>query len=717
MRRLFLVLFASLLISTGTVHAVGPTAHGKAATNMLNYWTVTPFLSQYGLSASTIASMAYEADNSPWHDTYEHPCWEEVNSSRGFIFDSKWGNLDETRRLSILCHLAADAGVPLGHSPANQVWSNGTVEALLEARMDTWGGFPGINAYTGTYTDQANTFYSQCIANAQWFQANHSIWNSDYTTAGWAGLTYGQQLGSAMLVNYFLAKAPSVANANGSYAVNPGGNVTFNSSGSYDPDSVNTNSDGSYYNNGGGITSYAWDLNNDGVYETSGASPTLNYDELYSLVGPTEGKTIRLRVQDDEGSTYLTASHGGVGTATATVAVYTPPTAAANGSYAVFEGGAVQLAGSGGDADGGWVSYAWDSDNNGSYETGGQNPTFGYGAWTPSETGHTVRLLVTDNEGQTATDTAVVRVYSNPTANGHANWGWIRGLEGSTDMDYLYSGAADADGGSVTTQWDLNNDGTWDVTGDGAYVVGNDFYNAGLHQPNENHTVTMRGVDNEGQVVIQTSIPVAILVDPVVSLASSAELAPGQSLNLSGSGYDPDGGSITEWSWDLNGDGIFGDFIGQALTFSYADLMALGLHFGENVLHLQITDNDADFTGSWAGTAIAEMMLLLDTPTAGDADYSGAVDEIDYNIWAENYGLNSGWANGDFNLDGVVNELDYNIWAENYGAGTSGLLSMPIGTPVPEPSGIAMLMAMSVLGAVCVLRRQRQRCITAACLG
>ena len=72
-----------------------------------------------------------------------------------------------------------------------------------------------------------------------------------------------------MVVNYFLAKLPSVAVANGPYSVSPGGNVTFSSSGSYDPTSSHTIrrqllSELSGHRQG------AWDLNNDGTDEMKG---------------------------------------------------------------------------------------------------------------------------------------------------------------------------------------------------------------------------------------------------------------------------------------------------------------------------------------------------------------------------------------------------------------------------------------------------------------
>lgn len=54
-------------------------------------------------------------------------------------------------------------------------------------------------------------------------------------------------------------------------------------------------------------------------------------------------------------------------------------------------------------------------------------------------------------------------------------------------------------------------------------------------------------------------------------------------------------------------------------------------------------------------------------PFPGDANLDGKVDDLDYIIWANNYGKsNTEWATGDFNDDLVTNDLDYVIWAKYY---------------------------------------------------
>jgi uncharacterized protein len=84
-----------------------------------------------------------------------------------------------------------------------------------------------------------------------------------------------------------------------------------------------------------------------------------------------------------------------------------PPTANAGGPYTVDEGSSVTLSATGTDLENGPLTYAWDLDNNGSFETSGQSVTYSGvdGPATP-----TVKVQVTDNGGLTAVASTTVTV-------------------------------------------------------------------------------------------------------------------------------------------------------------------------------------------------------------------------------------------------------------------------------------------------------------------
>ena len=93
--------------------------------------------------------------------------------------------------------------------------------------------------------------------------------------------------------------------------------------------------------------------------------------------------------------------------------INTAPGVDAGGPYAVAEGGSATLSATGSDSEGDALTYAWDLDNNGTYETAGQTATFSAGDGPASPT---VGVRVSDGTSS-ATDTATVNISNaDPTA-------------------------------------------------------------------------------------------------------------------------------------------------------------------------------------------------------------------------------------------------------------------------------------------------------------
>lgn len=86
-----------------------------------------------------------------------------------------------------------------------------------------------------------------------------------------------------------------------------------------------------------------------------------------------------------------------------------PPTVDAGGPYSAPEGGSATLTASGSDPNGDSLSYAWDLDNNGSFETSGQSVSFN-AALLDGPSSYTVKVRATDPGGLSAVSSATVNV-------------------------------------------------------------------------------------------------------------------------------------------------------------------------------------------------------------------------------------------------------------------------------------------------------------------
>lgn len=86
-----------------------------------------------------------------------------------------------------------------------------------------------------------------------------------------------------------IVNQPPIANAGGPYTIDEGDSVTLDGSGSFDPD--------------GDTLSYAWDLDNDGIFgDATGVSPTLTWAQLTGFGIADDGSyPIKLRVDDGNG--------------------------------------------------------------------------------------------------------------------------------------------------------------------------------------------------------------------------------------------------------------------------------------------------------------------------------------------------------------------------------------------------------------------------------
>ena len=307
-----------------------------------------------------------------------------------------------------------------------------------------------------------------------------------------------------------------IADANGPYVGWPGTPVTLDGSGSWDPNPEDT------------IVVYAWDLDNDGVFETTTSEATAEH------TWDAEGTyPIALKVKDDsefelwceEPSRTLVeiGNHD--------------PVADADGPYEACMGQEITLDGSGsydpdepvGDS---IVSYEWDLDNDGDYDDGvGVNPVFQRDIIDT----YTVRLKVTDTLGATGTDWTTVTVVENAPPVADIN-GPYTGNEGSAA---ILDGSASFDPNNdiISYEWDLDGDGEFDdASGELVeYTWGDDY--AG--------DICLKVTDSFGVMDTDCTTVNVLNVDPAATATNTGPVDEGSPVDIDVLIMDPGSDDLT----------------------------------------------------------------------------------------------------------------------------------------------------------------------------
>jgi hypothetical protein len=104
---------------------------------------------------------------------------------------------------------------------------------------------------------------------------------------------------------------------------------------------------------------------------------------------------------------------------------------------------------------------------------------------------------------------------------------------------------------------------------------------------------------------------------PTANAGGPYSVAEGSSLTVHATGTDPDNDPLT-FSWDLNGDGIYGDATGANPTLTWAQLVALGINDGPGSFQARVEASDG-----FAHVVPSAAVTLTVTNTAPTAGVSG----------------------------------------------------------------------------------------------
>jgi len=359
---------------------------------------------------------------------------------------------------------------------------------------------------------------------------------------------------------------------------------------------------------------YGWDVRNNGFASIEGL-PSINnnggttyLDEINADTQPgwTTGANNNLYNSNGLISDTQTPP-AGIGNLDPAAASQ-PPVADANGDpdgiYFGTVGSPVKFDGSGSTADGTIVSYAW---NFGDGNTGtGVSPNHTYAAAGT----YTVSLTVTDDAGETSTDTAMAEIESAPNVPPIADPnGPYNGTVGSL-VTFDGSGSSDPDGTIVSYSWDF---------GDGNTNTGLTPSNSHTYAAAGTYTVSLTVTDDGGATNSDTT---TATIDPVVgdNIPPTADLngpytgIAGSPVTFDGSGSSDSDGTIVSYSWDF-GDGSTGT--GVSPSHSYTTV-------GTYTVFLTVTD-DSEATNTDTTTATIDSVTGENIPPTADPNgpYSG----------------------------------------------------------------------------------------------
>lgn len=280
-----------------------------------------------------------------------------------------------------------------------------------------------------------------------------------------------------------------------------------------------------------------------------------------------------------------------------------PPVADAGGSYTVDEGGMVQLSGSGTDADGDALTYKWDLNNDGTYETTGQSANYS-AVDGPSTQQATLQVCDTHNACSTdianiavnnvAPSISAITVSTSPTSVNTT----VSASASFTDPGVLDTHVASWSWGDTTTSAGIVSE----LNGSGS-VTGSHIYSAaGVY------TVTLTVTDKDGGVGIKEYQYVVI--------------------------YDPNGGFVT-------GAGQINSPVGAEPTSPDATGKAmLGINAKYNTgdtvpkgsLKFMFRNGGFDFTSTsydWMTVSGSEVFLQGHGQINGGGDYTFVASMID----------------------------------------------------------------------------------------
>jgi PKD repeat protein len=307
-----------------------------------------------------------------------------------------------------------------------------------------------------------------------------------------------------------------------------------------------------------------WDLDGDNQFDDAfGPTAQKSFDSPGS-------KTVRLRITD---------SDGGSDTATKTINVPSqPPTA----SFVYSPSNplslqAVIFTSTSSDPDGEIAQIRWDTDGDNNFNDDGSDieaeRTF------PIAGSRTVRLRVTDDDGNTVTTSQILQIGNRaPTAVITAPTAALKNTNITFKSDDSATPSTDLDGSITKREWDIDNDGSFD-DGTSAQIT-KSFSTTGPR------TIRLRVTDNLGLTHVDVHvIDIGGNASPSASFTISPTATPVSYTDVTFNSTSTDSdGTIAKTEWDIDGDGVF-ERTGKTIVHKFTVP-------GPTSITMKVTDDD-----------------------------------------------------------------------------------------------------------------------------
>jgi len=242
----------------------------------------------------------------------------------------------------------------------------------------------------------------------------------------------------------------------------------------------------------------------------------------------------------------------------------------------------------------------WDGDGNVDQIVSGLSGTTVSHAYA-SPGVYTARVTAMDKDGGVSTPAMLTVSLNQSPPIDPMNQLPLTMVEGSSLL-LAAIGWIDPENDPLTYAWDLNADGQYDdATGAITTVTWSSLLAIGLAD-NGVYQVRLRVDDGHGGVTF--SAPIALTITnapPTADAGGPYAINEGAGLSLLAIASDPAGANDPlTYSWDLNGDDVYGDAVGATPTLSWAQLVSLGLNNGPATFNVRVrvTDDDGGSTDS-----------------------------------------------------------------------------------------------------------------------